>query len=51
MQELRKEEQGVEMDNLIMSLNMPVAQIEEIIKKLIEENKAYEPMPGKIRLL
>ncbi len=51
LQELRKEEQGAEIDKLIMTLDMPVAQINNIVKELIEEGEAYEPKPGKIRLL
>lgn len=44
-----KNEGGIDIDNLIMSVNFPVASINSAISELIDEGKIYEPQPGKLR--
>jgi len=47
-----KENQGgVETENLIMTLKAPPDIINQEIKKILEEGRAYEPRPGILRFL
>ncbi len=41
--------EGIDIDNLIISMNFPVAEINSSVTELIEEGKIYEPQPGKLR--
>ncbi len=41
--------EGIDIDNLIISMNFPVAEINSNVTYLIEEGKIYEPQPGRLR--
>jgi len=44
-----KNNEGIDIEKIILSLNYPVAEINSAITELIEEGKIYEPQPGRIR--
>ena len=46
---IKNNEEGIDIDDLIMQLNYPVAEINSTVTELIEEGKIYEPQPGKVR--
>jgi len=46
---IKSNEEGIDIDKLIMQLNYPVSEINSTITELIEEGKIYEPQPGKVR--
>jgi RPA family protein len=48
---IRKNKDGIDVEQLIMDTNFPVEQINSVINSLIESGEIYEPMPGKIRAL
>lgn len=48
---LKKNEEGVDIDKIIMSMHAPVEEINSIITKMLEDAEVYEPKPGRIRLL
>ena len=41
--------EGIDIDNLIMSINYPVSDINSNVTELIEEGRIYEPQPGRLR--
>lgn len=46
---IKQKEDGLDIDDLIMSVSYPVSEINTTITELIEEGKIYEPQPGKLR--
>jgi RecG-like helicase len=48
---IKKHEQGIDVEQLIMETNYPVDQVSSIINSLIESGEIYEPMPGKVRFM
>lgn len=48
---LRKNEEGMDVDKIIMDFDVPVSEINNIITKMLEDAEIYEPKPGRIRLL
>lgn len=48
---LRKNEEGADVDKIIMDFNVPVGEINNVITKMLEDAEIYEPKPGRIRLL
>ncbi|MBI5148923.1 hypothetical protein HZA33_04560 [Candidatus Pacearchaeota archaeon] len=48
---LKKSEEGVDIDKIIMELKAPVEEINSVVTKMIEEAEVYEPKPGRIRIL
>ena len=45
------EPEGIDIDKIIMALNKPVDEINNIITELLELNEVYEPKPGRLRIL
>ena len=41
--------EGIDIDNLIMSISYPVSDINSNVTELIEEGRIYEPQPGRLR--
>lgn len=48
---IKKHEQGIDIEQLIMETNYPVDQVSSIINSLLESGEIYEPMPGKVRFM
>jgi hypothetical protein len=48
---IKKNNDGIDIEQLIMETNFPVEQINSIINSLIGSGEIYEPMPGKIRAM
>jgi RPA family protein len=48
---LKKNEEGSDIDKIIMTLHAPVEEINSTITKMLEDAEIYEPKPGRIRLL
>jgi RPA family protein len=48
---VKKNPEGIDIEQVIMETNFPVEQINSIINSMIESGEVYEPMPGKIRAL
>ena len=48
---LKQNEEGVDIDKVIMELHAPVDEITKITTKMLEDAEIYEPKPGRIRLL
>lgn len=48
---LKKNEEGFDIDKIIMTLHAPVEEINGTITKMLEDAEIYEPKPGRIRLL
>jgi RPA family protein len=48
---LRENEEGMDIDKVIMALHAPVEEINGIITKMLEDAEIYEPKPGRVRLL
>jgi RPA family protein len=51
MDMLKKSEDGVDVETIIMSTNLPVEEINNIIAEMLENAEIYEPKPGRIRIL
>ena len=49
LEAIKNNDEGIDIDDLIMQLNYPVAEINSTVTELIEEGKIYEPQPGKVR--
>ena len=41
--------EGIDIENLIMSISYPVSDINSNVTELIEEGRIYEPQPGRLR--
>ncbi len=48
---LKKNEEGFDIDKIIMTLHAPVEEINSTITNMLEDAEIYEPKPGRIRLL
>ncbi len=48
---LKKSDDGVDVETIIMSTNLPVEEINNIIAEMLENAEIYEPKPGRIRIL
>lgn len=48
---LKENEEGTDIDKIIMALHAPVDEINNLITKMLEDAEVYEPKPGRIRLL
>jgi len=48
---IKKDDQGIDIDKLIMETNFPIEQINSVINSLMESGDIYEPQPGKLRTL
>lgn len=48
---LKKSDDGVDVEAIIMSTNLPVGEINSIIAEMLENAEIYEPKPGRIRIL
>jgi len=48
---IKKNDNGVDVDTLIMSVNYPIYDINAAISALVEEGRIYEPRPGKLRVI
>lgn len=48
---LKKNDDGVDIDKIIMSINLPVDEINRIVSEMLENAEIYEPKPGRIRIL
>jgi RPA family protein len=48
---LKENDDGLDIDKIIMSMHMPVEEINSTVTKMLEEAEIYEPKPGRIRLL
>ncbi|MFH0831282.1 MAG: OB-fold nucleic acid binding domain-containing protein [archaeon] len=48
---LKKNEEGIDIDKIIMELRAPVEEINNITTRMLEDAEIYEPKPGRIRLL
>jgi len=48
---IKKDDQGIDIDKLIMETNFPIEQINSILTSLMESGDIYEPQPGKLRTL
>jgi RPA family protein len=48
---LKQNDEGVDIDNIIMSTNLPVDEINRIVSEMLENAEIYEPRPGRIRIL
>lgn len=46
---IKKEDEGIDIDKLIMDTHYPVEQINSILNQLIEAGEIYEPRPGRLR--
>ena len=46
-----EQEEGIDVDKLIMTLKAPVDSINSIIIELLEEGTIFEPRPGRLRVL
>lgn len=48
---LKANEEGINMDSIIMDLHEPADDINSIVASMLENGEIYEPRPGRIRLL
>lgn len=48
---LRHNDEGIGRDEIILSTNFPVEEIDKVINEMLENAEIYEPKPGRIRLL
>lgn len=48
---LKQNDEGVDIDKIIMSVNLPVDEINRIVSEMLENAEIYEPKPGRIRIL
>ena len=48
---LRKNSEGINIDEIILSLSVPVEEINKTVTEMLEQAEIYEPKPGRIRLL
>ena len=46
-----EQEEGIDIDKLIMMLEEPAEEINMVINKLLEEGAIFEPRPGRLRIL
>jgi len=46
---IKKNDEGIDVDALIMSVNYPVSEVNVAIASLIEDGRIYEPRPGRLR--
>lgn len=46
---IKKNDEGIDVDALIMSVNYPVSEVNVAIASLIEDGRIYEPKPGRLR--
>lgn len=48
---LKQNDDGVDIDKIIMSIKLPVDEINRIVSEMLENAEIYEPKPGRIRIL
>jgi hypothetical protein len=48
---VRANDEGIDVDKIIMSLNYDVDAINMVITEMLEDAEVYEPKPGRIRIL
>ncbi|MFH1248656.1 MAG: hypothetical protein V1660_00705 [archaeon] len=48
---LKKNDEGIDKEKLIMSMDIPVGEIDSAIEEMLENAEIYEPKPGRIRIL
>ena len=48
---IKKDDEGIDIDRLIMETKFPVEQINSVIASLMESNEIYEPRPGRLRVM
>lgn len=46
---IKKKEEGIDVDTLIMSVGYPISDVNAAIEALIENGRIYEPRPGRLR--
>jgi RPA family protein len=48
---IKKNDEGMDIEKLIMETNFPVEKINSILNSLMEAGDIYEPMPGRLRAM
>jgi len=48
---LKQNDEGIDRDKIILSLNLPVEEINKAVEEMLENAEIYEPKPGRIRML